>query len=171
MEQVILVDEHDQEIGTMEKMEAHRKGLLHRAFSVLVFNSQGEILVQQRADSKYHSAGLWTNTCCSHPRPHECIQEASARRLREEMGIAANPEFLFKFTYRTHLEQDLVEHEVDHVFTAIFDGTPEANPHEVQAWKFIDLDLLRKDVELHPSNYTYWFRLILEHTQLRLRTS
>lgn len=171
MEQVILVDEHDQEIGAMEKMEAHRKGLLHRAFSVLVFNSRGEILVQQRADSKYHSAGLWTNTCCSHPRPHECIQEASARRLREEMGIEANPEFLFKFTYRTHLERDLVEHEVDHVFTAIFDGTPEANPHEVQAWKFMDLDLLRKDVELHPSRYTYWFRLILEHTQLRLRTS
>lgn len=169
MEQVILVDANDREIGYMEKMEAHRKGLLHRAFSVLVFNSKGEILVQQRADTKYHSAGLWTNTCCSHPRPNEDIQEASARRLREEMGIEAKPEFAYKFTYRTHLDQDLIEHEVDHVFTALFDGTPTANPREVQSWKFVPVETLRSDVTAHPENYTYWFRLIMEHPLPKLQ--
>jgi len=162
MERVILVDAEDQEIGTIEKMEAHRKGLLHRAFSVLVFNSHGEILVQQRADKKYHSAGLWTNTCCSHPRPNECIKEASARRLREEMGIEAEPEFAYKFTYRTELDDSLVEHEVDHVFTARFDGIPAANPDEVQSWKFVNTEDLRRDVAANPEKYTFWFRLIME---------
>lgn len=169
MDHVILVDANDHEIGTMEKMEAHRRGLLHRAFSVLVFNSQGEILVQQRADTKYHSAGLWTNTCCSHPRPNECIRQASARRLLEEMGIEATPEFAYKFTYRTDLDQELVEHEVDHVFTALFDGIPSANPHEVQSWKFVPVEILRQDVIDHPENYTYWFRLIMEQPLPKLQ--
>ncbi len=171
MEHVVLVDENDQEVGTMEKMEAHRKGLLHRAFSVLVFNSLGEVLVQKRASSKYHSAGLWTNTCCSHPKPNEPIRAATARRLREEMGIDANPEFVYKFVYRTALDQDLIEHEVDHVFTATFDGTPKINPHEVQAWKFVNVEELRKDVTLNPENYTYWFKQILEHTHFALKAS
>ncbi len=170
MEYVVLVDESDQELGFMEKMEAHRKGLLHRAFSVLVFNSRGEVLVQKRASSKYHSAGLWTNTCCSHPRPDEGIREASARRLREEMGIVADPEFAYKFVYRTALDQDLIEHEVDYVFTAIFDGIPAANPHEVQEWKFVNVSALRKDVTLNPHNYTYWFKQIIEHTHFALKT-
>ncbi|MBL7851412.1 MAG: isopentenyl-diphosphate Delta-isomerase [Cyclobacteriaceae bacterium] len=163
MDHVVLVDDNDRAIGTMEKLEAHRKGLLHRAFSVLVYNSNGDILVQRRADSKYHSAGLWTNTCCSHPRPNESMVDACARRLREEMSIEAEPRFLYKFTYRVELGDGLVEHEVDHVFRATFDGQPRANPDEVQDWKFIPVADLLKDVAASPERYTYWFRLILEH--------
>lgn len=163
MEQVVLVDEDDREVGTMEKLEAHRVGRLHRAFSVLVFNSKGELLIQQRADSKYHSAGLWTNTCCSHPRPEESIQSATARRLLEEMGIEAEPQFVYKFMYRIELGENLVEHEFDYVYKATFDGTPKTNPAEVQNWKFIAINELLADVKLAPEKYTYWFRLILEH--------
>lgn len=163
MEHVVLVDEHDREVGTMEKMEAHRVGRLHRAFSVLVFNSKGELLIQQRADSKYHSAGLWTNTCCSHPRPEESIQSASARRLLEEMGIDAEPQFAYKFIYRVELGEALVEHELDHVFKATYDGVPVTDPAEVQNWKFIAVDELLKDVARSPEKYTYWFQLILRH--------
>ena len=147
----------------MEKMEAHRKGALHRAFSVLVFNSRGEILVQKRAQAKYHSAGLWTNACCSHPRPNESIQQACARRLLEEMGINAHPEFAYKFVYKITLADGLIEHEVDHVFRATYDGAPIVNPEEVEDWKFVGLVELKNDVATHPENYTYWFRLILEH--------
>jgi isopentenyl-diphosphate delta-isomerase len=121
--EVILVDSEDNPIGTMEKMEAHEKGLLHRAFSVLIFNSKGQMLLQKRARSKYHSGGLWTNTCCSHPAPNESVAEAAKRRLKEEMGIDAEPKFAYKFIYKTPLDQNLVEHEVDHVFTATFDGS------------------------------------------------
>ncbi len=163
MDQVVLVDEDDRELGTMEKMQAHRQGSLHRAFSVLVYNSRGEILIQQRAADKYHSAGLWTNTCCSHPRPDECIRQASARRLWEEMGIRAEPEYLYKFVYRAPLENDLVEHELDHVFRATFDGTPASNPDEVQDWKFMPIPELLADVAANPEKYTFWFRLILQH--------
>lgn len=167
MEHVILVDDQDNEIGTMEKIEAHRKGLLHRAFSVLLFNSKGEMLIQKRAMKKYHSAGLWTNACCSHPRPQEHIREASRRRLREEMGIDMQPEFVYKFVYKTTLEDELIEHEYDHVFIGTFDGLPNANTEEVEAWKFIDLDTLRKDVWRNPERYSYWFRLILTHDGLQ----
>lgn len=163
MEHVVLVDENDQELGTMEKMEAHRAGKLHRAFSVMVFNSKGELLIQQRAASKYHSAGLWTNTCCSHPRPEESIQLATTRRLREEMGIDAMPQFLYKFVYRVDLGEDMVEHELDHVFQATFDGVPSIDPSEVQDWKFVPLRELLSDVSRSPEKYTYWFRLILRH--------
>jgi isopentenyl-diphosphate delta-isomerase len=163
MDRVVLVDEDDRELGTMEKMQAHRLGSLHRAFSVLVYNSRGEILIQQRAADKYHSAGLWTNTCCSHPKPDECIRKASARRLWEEMGIRAEPEYLYKFVYRIPLENGLVEHELDHVFRATFDGTPAANPGEVQDWKFVPVPELLADVAANPEKYTYWFRLILQH--------
>src|SRR5688572_12077294 len=114
MEQVILVDENDKEIGTLEKIEAHRKGLLHRAFSVLLFNSKGELLLQKRSSKKYHSAGLWTNTCCSHPKPGESVKEAASRRLQEEMGVNSNPEFAYSFIYKTELENGLIEHEFDH---------------------------------------------------------
>lgn len=163
MDQVILVDEHDRPVGTMEKLEAHRKGALHRAFSVLVYNSRGELLLQRRADGKYHSRGLWTNTCCSHPLPDEEIEHACIRRLKEEMGIVAAPRFAYKFVYRVDLEGGLVEHECDHVFTATFDGIPSANPEEVQEWKFIGLKDLLTDVAAFPGKYTFWFRLILEH--------
>jgi isopentenyl-diphosphate delta-isomerase len=168
MESVVLVNENDEEVGTMEKLQAHREGRLHRAFSVLVFNSKGELLIQQRAASKYHSAGLWTNTCCSHPHPGEQIAEAAARRLSEEMGIQAKPEFLYKFTYRVNLDNDFVEHELDYVFRAVFDGQPESNPEEVKGWKFVSVEELLKSVASSPERYTHWFKLILDHQYRRL---
>jgi isopentenyl-diphosphate delta-isomerase len=166
MEMVILVDQNDKAIGTMEKMEAHRRGELHRAFSVLVFNSKGEILLQKRARHKYHSGGLWTNACCSHPLPGEKMEDAARRRLLEEMGIDLQPEFAYKFMYKTALDQNLIENEYDHVFTATFDGEPQINKEEVEAWKFADVALLKADMEENPEAYTYWFRLILQHPAL-----
>jgi isopentenyl-diphosphate delta-isomerase len=166
MEQVILVDEHDNSIGTMEKMEAHRKGILHRAFSILIFNSKGEMLVQRRASSKYHSGGLWTNACCSHPSPGESIEEATRRRLKFEMGIDARPAFAYKFIYKTNLDKELVEHECDYVFTALYDGEPMVNADEVEDWKYMDMNELRSDIHANPQNYTYWFRVIIDHEEL-----
>lgn len=165
METVILVDQNDNAIGTMEKMEAHRKGELHRAFSVLIFNSQGEILLQKRAKGKYHSGGLWTNACCSHPVPGEKMEDATRRRLKEEMGIDLQPEFAYKFIYKIDLDQNLVEHEYDHVFKATFNGAPLINTEEVEDWKFVDLQWLKKDILLHPGDYTYWFKVMLDHPQ------
>jgi isopentenyl-diphosphate Delta-isomerase len=167
MDQVILVDQEDNEIGTMEKMEAHQKGLLHRAFSILIFNSKGEMLIQKRAKTKYHSGGLWTNTCCSHPLPKEKMEVSVKRRLKYEMGIEVAPEFIYKFTYRTDLNKDLIEYEVDYVFKAVFDGVPSINLEEVEDWKFIGLNELQKEIDLHPHNYTYWFKLIVSHPELR----
>ncbi len=166
MEQVVLVNEQDVEIGTMEKMEAHRKGILHRAFSVLLFNSKGEMLIQKRAKKKYHSAGLWTNTCCSHPYPQEAIQAAAKRRLKEELGIDFQPEFAYKFIYKAPLNEGLTEHELDHVFIGTYNGIPLANKDEIETWKFIDMTSLRDEVESNPENYTPWFRLILKHEHL-----
>jgi len=168
MEQVILVNESDQAIGTMEKMEAHEKGLLHRAFSILLFNSQGQLLLQKRAASKYHSAGLWTNTCCSHPLPGEAMEDAVKRKLNQEMGIDLQPAFAYKFIYKAALDNGLTEHELDHVFTGTFDGTPVINTAEVEAWKFIDLKALREDMEQHPEKFTFWFKLIIDHPRLAL---
>ena len=165
MEKIILVDEFDNEIGTMEKMEAHRKGLLHRAFSVLLFNSRGELLLQKRAKNKYHSGGLWTNTCCSHPLPHESIQEAARRRLKQEMGIDLLPTFAFKFIYKTNLDQSLIEHEFDHVYIGVFDGIPMINKDEVEEWKFMNLNSLRKDINQFPESYTTWFKMIINHPE------
>jgi isopentenyl-diphosphate Delta-isomerase len=167
MEQVILVDEEDNAIGTMEKMEAHRKGALHRAFSVLIFNSKGEMLIQKRAKTKYHSGGLWTNACCSHPIPQEKIEVTVRKRLNYEMGIDIAPEFLYKFTYQTDLNKNLIEHEVDHVFTAFFNGIPTINLEEVEDWKFISLENLQHLVDSNPQEYTYWFKLIVNHSKLR----
>jgi isopentenyl-diphosphate delta-isomerase len=168
MEHVILVDERDNEVGTMEKMEAHRKGLLHRAFSVVLFNSQGEVLLQKRSQNKYHSAGLWTNTCCSHPKPGEKIEDSVERRLREEMGITAQPGFAYKFIYRADLSNKLVEHELDYVFTGLFSGEPQINSSEVESWKYVGLADVRKDVVKNPDAYTYWFRLMLSHPELKI---
>ena len=167
MERVILVDEQDNFVGTMEKMEAHEKGVLHRAFSILVFNSRGEMLIQKRASSKYHSGGLWTNACCSHPSPGEPIEKATRRRLKYEMGIELNPEYAYKFIYKTSLDKDLIEHELDYVFTAVYDGEPSVNPLEVEDWKYIDLNTLRNDIDANPQRYTYWFRVIMNHPQLK----
>lgn len=166
MEQVILVDDQDNEIGTMEKIEAHRKGLLHRAFSVLLFNSKGEMLIQKRAMEKYHSAGLWTNACCSHPRPEETMQEATRRKLLQEMGINIQPEFAFKFIYKAEVGNGLIEHEYDHVFVGRYEGEPLINCKEVEDWRLEAMDKLRADVKKNPHRYTHWFRLIVGHAQL-----
>lgn len=165
MEQVILVDKDDNEIGTMEKMEAHQKGLLHRAFSVLIFNSKGEWLIQKRAGSKYHSAGLWTNTCCSHPRPGEKIEQAANRRLKEEMGIEVKSRLSHTFIYKADLGNGLIENELDYVFTGTFDGVPVINPTEVEGWKFISLTNLKKEIEERPLEFTPWFKIILRESQ------
>ncbi len=166
MEQVILVDEQDNEMGTMEKMEAHQKGKLHRAFSILLFNSKGELLLQKRSKKKYHSGGLWTNTCCSHPHPHESMADATQRKLLQEMGINPPLKFAFKFIYQTPLDSGLIEHECDHVFFGAFDGQPAINKEEVDDWKFTDLTSLRKDMARFPERYTYWFKLIINRPEL-----
>ena len=134
LEEVVLVNEKDEAIGTMEKMAAHEKALLHRAFSVFVFNKNGDLLMQQRAHSKYHSGGLWTNTCCSHPRPSEHVADAANRRLQEEMGFTTSLTKAFDFTYKAVFDNGLTEHEYDHVFTGIFDGPVYFNPNEVAAY-------------------------------------
>lgn len=167
MEEVILVDENDNAIGTMEKMEAHRKGLLHRAFSILIFNSMGQLLLQKRSWKKYHSGGLWTNTCCSHPLPDEDIENALRRKLKQEMGIDVKPQFSHKFIYRTDLENNLTEHEYDHVYIGRYDGEPDINHDEVDEWRFEDMGRLRTAVEERPQDYTYWFKLIINDPKLR----
>lgn len=166
MEHVILVDTQDNEIGTMEKMEAHKKGVLHRAFSILLLDETGKVLLQKRSLNKYHSSGLWTNTCCSHPLPGEKLEEATRRRLREEMGIDLQPAFAFTFIYRAELDHQLVEHELDHVFIGTFNGKPEINRNEVQDWKFVDFTSLKQDLVANPDAYTVWFKLIMNHPEL-----
>ncbi|MDV3307703.1 MAG: isopentenyl-diphosphate Delta-isomerase [Cyclobacteriaceae bacterium] len=166
MEHVILVDVHDREIGTMEKIEAHRKGALHRAFSIMVFNSSGEVLLQKRAQDKYHSGGLWTNACCSHPNPGDEIGDAISRKLMSEMGITLVPTFAFKFLYRADVGNGLIEHEYDHVYSGTCDTTPSINPSEVEAWKFMAPAALMEHVEAFPNLYTPWFRIILSHPEL-----
>ncbi len=162
MEEVIVVDNDDNFLGTMEKMEAHQKGVLHRAFSVYLVNDKGEFLLQKRAHNKYHSAGLWANACCSHPRPDETTMAAAVRRLGEEMGIAASLEHIYHFTYRTEFANGLIEHELDHVYLGTFNGSPSPDPAEVMEWKFMSTDDIITDVKAHPENYTEWFKLSYE---------
>jgi isopentenyl-diphosphate delta-isomerase len=166
MEAVILVDEHDREIGTMEKLEAHQKGLLHRAFSILVFNSKGELMLQQRATNKYHSGGLWTNTCCSHPRPGETAIEAGKRKLIQEMGFDCELAYSHKFIYKVELDNNLIEHEWDHVLVGYYNDNPEINTSEAMNWKFMAMDVLQKDVAENPQDYTKWFKMILQQPEL-----
>jgi len=165
METVILVNQEDDAIGTMEKMEAHKKGVLHRAFSILIFNSRGELLLQKRSKKKYHSGGLWTNACCSHPTLYEPIDSAARKRLKFEMGIDLQTRFAFKFIYRSELDKNLIEHEYDYVFTGIFDGAPCINEDEVEDWKFIDIQSLRADIKNDPASYTVWFKLIMNRIE------
>lgn len=167
MEHVILVDEHDHEVGLMEKMEAHEKGVLHRAFSIFLFNDKNELLLQQRAHSKYHSGGLWTNTCCSHPRKGESVLDASNRRLMEEMGVEAPMRPEFHFVYRAELDNNLTEYELDHVVFGTFNGAPEINPEEVAAWKYMPMDAIEADMKLHPELYTAWFRIVFDEVYNR----
>ena len=159
MEQVVLVGPEDNEIGTMEKQQAHVEGRLHRAISVFIFNSEGEMLLQQRAAGKYHSASLWTNTCCSHPRPGESSYAAAMRRLHEEMGLACELKEIFSFVYKASLDHDLTEHEFDHVFVGITDDMPRPDISEVGAWKYISQTSLDKDIEAAPEKYTEWFKI------------
>lgn len=163
MEQVILVNSKDEAIGQMEKLEAHKHGSLHRAFSVLIFNKSGEMLLQKRADNKYHSGGLWTNACCSHPRPNEQTKDAAIRRLKEEIGLELTPRFAYKFIYKTILDNDLVEHELDHVFIGEHDGEPIINTEEASDWKYIDINELKNDISENPDKYTVWFKLIMQN--------
>ena len=162
MDHVILVNEGDKQIGTMEKIEAHLKGVLHRAFSVLVFNKKGEMLLQKRAQSKYHSGGLWSNACCSHPRPGETLAEATKRRMKEELGIDAQPQYLYKFQYKAQLG-NLIEHELDHVYVCEFDGKPVINLEEVEDWVYVDPTLLKSKIKENPEEYTFWLKEIIKN--------
>lgn len=167
MENVILVNEFDVPIGEMEKMQAHIEGCLHRALSVIIFNSKGEMLIQQRAFTKYHTPGLWSNTCCSHPRPGELGIEAASRRLMEEMGFSTLLEKKFDFIYKAHFNNGLTEHELDYVFFGIFDGIPAINPEEAYDFKWMALNELMEDMRSEPEKYTVWFRIIMEKIEER----
>lgn len=168
-EKVILVDKNDNQIGLMNKMEAHEKGALHRAFSIFVFNSNGEFLIQQRALSKYHSGGEWANTCCSHQRKGESTLEAAHRRLIEEMGFDVELDEVFNFTYKKEFGNGLTEHEFDHVVFGKFDGVPVPNPEEVASWKYVTLETLKNDIALHPENYTIWLQIALKEVEQHLQ--
>lgn len=159
MEEVILVDINDLEVGTMEKMAAHQKPILHRAFSIFLFNEQGKMLLQQRAFSKYHSAGLWTNTCCSHPRPGESLEKAVDRRLKEEMGIEAVVQKAFDFIYKANLPNDLIEHEFDHVFIGKYNGAVLPNQLEVVNYDYQSIEEVQLNLQDHPEYYTIWFQI------------
>jgi len=159
VEQVILVDVDDCEIGVMEKMEAHKQAVLHRAFSVFLFNRQGKMLLQQRALTKYHSAGLWTNTCCSHPRPGEILENAVSRRLMEEMGISAKVSKAFDFIYQAELPDHLNEHEFDHVFIGNFDDEVRPNHLEVANFVYQSIEEIEANLQSHPEKYTVWFKI------------
>ena len=165
-EDVILVNENDEQIGIMPKLDAHQKGLLHLAFSAFIFNDKDELLLQKRANNKYHSGGLWTNTCCSHPRLGEEIHSAVLRRLNEEMGIDCEVKFVFSFTYKAKLDQDLIEHEFDHVFIGISNQLPIINRDEVADWKYKNLKSLSEDIKTNPDNYTEWMKLCFDRILL-----
>jgi isopentenyl-diphosphate delta-isomerase len=163
MEEVILVDENDRQIGTAEKMQAHMNGgKLHRAISIFVFNSKGELMLQKRAMSKYHSKGLWTNTVCTHPRPGESLEDAAHRRLKEEMGFDCPLKEVFSFIYKADVGSGLTENEYDHVFFGIYDKEPHPNPEEADGWKWEKLENIYADMKKNPDKYTAWFKIIIE---------
>ena len=161
-EMVILVDNNDNQLGLMEKIEAHEKAILHRAFSVFILNDYNELLLQKRALSKYHSPGLWTNTCCSHPRHGESVINAGLRRLKEEMGFETEISSLLSFIYKAEFDNGLTEHEFDHVLVGRYNKNPSINKSEVSDWKWTDLDFLKKDVVSNPDLYTVWFKIIFQ---------
>ena len=163
MENVILVDEKDNQVGLMPKLEAHQKGLLHRAFSVFIFNSDYKLLLQKRASSKYHSGGLWTNTCCSHPRDGEDTIDAANRRLNEEMGIKTSLRKVFDFIYTAELDNNLIENEFDHVFYGVYDIDPIINKDEAEDFKWVDMQTLKNDIENNKDQYTVWFKIAFDY--------
>lgn len=168
-EMLILVNEQDEPIGSMPKTEVHLKGLLHRAFSVFLFNSRGEMLLQQRALHKYHSAGLWSNTCCSHPRVDETVEQAVKRRLVEEMGLTADVQFLYTFKYKATLENGYTEHELDHVYYGVCDAIPLLNQDEVKDWRYVSLDAVKIEMQQHPEKFTAWFKICFPEMESRLK--
>ncbi len=161
-EKVILVNENDEQIGLMPKMEAHEKALLHRAFSVFVFNDKNELMLQQRALEKYHSPGLWTNTCCSHQRDGESNLAAGKRRLQEEMGFVTELKETTSFIYKAPFDNGLTEHEYDHVMVGHYNESPIINKEEVADWKWMPLEEVKVDIALHPELYTEWFKIIFD---------
>jgi isopentenyl-diphosphate delta-isomerase len=161
-ERVILVNENDEQIGTMPKMEAHEKAVLHRAFSVFILNEKNEIMLQQRANHKYHSPLLWTNTCCSHQREGETNIQAGTRRLFEEMGFVAELKELFHFIYKAPFDNGLTEHELDHVMIGFYKDAPIINPDEVESWKWMKIDDIKNDMIFNPQIYTVWFKIIFD---------
>ena len=170
MEHVILVDTEDQELGIEEKMAAHLVPQLHRAFSIFLFNSQRQLLLQRRALTKYHSPGLWTNTCCSHPRPGETLEQATSRRLSEEMGLSCPMHEAFTFIYKAPVGLGLIEHEFDHVWIGICDETPTINPEEVDSYAYKSLDEIQLDMEQHPDCYTEWFKIAFQQVCLHAKS-
>jgi isopentenyl-diphosphate delta-isomerase len=168
---VILVNELDEPIGLMEKQLAHEKGSLHRAVSVFIFNTKGEMLLQRRASSKYHSAGLWTNAACSHPRINETSLDAAIRRLEEEMGIVCNLNYEFSFTYKALLSNNLIEHEFDYVFTGISDSVPIINKDEVDEFRYISVDALKVELASYPNLFTEWFKIVIQNILTNYQTN
>ncbi|MEO7800515.1 MAG: isopentenyl-diphosphate Delta-isomerase [Ginsengibacter sp.] len=166
MTEVVLVNDQDEAIGTMEKLEAHQKGELHRAFSIFIYNGRGEMLLQQRAMSKYHNGGLWTNACCSHPNPGEAIEAAASRRLKEELGFTAPIKKIFSFTYKAEFANGLTEYEFDHVFVGTYDGKINADPSEVMNVKYITQKQLQDDLKHSPAFFTAWFKIALSKIDL-----
>jgi isopentenyl-diphosphate delta-isomerase len=170
MEQVVLVDENDREVGLMEKHQAHVEGRLHRAFSVLVFNDKNEMLIHKREKNKYHCGGLWTNACCSHPRQNETPADAAKRRLHEEMGFTTDVHFIASFVYKAAFDNGLTEYEFDHLFIGKYNKDPKPNPNEVEDWKYIQIEELVEDVQVHPQKYTAWFiTIVKEHLSNALK--
>jgi len=161
-EKVILVNENDEQIGLMPKLEAHEKAQLHRAFSIFILNSKNEVMLQQRASEKYHSPLLWTNTCCSHQREGETNIQAGNRRLREEMGFSTELKELFHFIYKAPFDNGLTEHELDHVMIGYFEEAPKINKDEVESWKWMDIDAIKEDMQANPDIYTVWFKIIFD---------
>jgi len=159
-QEVILVTEQDEALRAIEKMEAHQKGLLHRAFSVFIFNKKGEILLQQRAATKYHGALLWSNTCCSHPCPGESVESAASRRLQEELGFTTSLKKIFSFIYQAEVENGLTEHEYDHVFAGEYEGRIILNPEEVMAHKYLSIKEIKEAFDQDPANFTSWLRIV-----------
>ena len=170
-QELILVNEKDEEIGFMEKMEVHRRGLLHRAFSVFIFDKKGNMLLQQRAAGKYHGAHLWTNACCSHPFPGESVETGAARRLHEELGFQSGIEKILDFVYRSEVENHLVEHEFDHLFSGVYEGEMKLNPEEVEAIRYLSMAEIEEELQLHPEYFTTWFRIafprIKKHVEMK----
>jgi len=171
MEKVILVDENDRAIGSLEKLRAHQEGRLHRAFSIFVFDCRGRLLIQRRSSTKYHSANLWSNTCCGHPTPGESISAAAHRRLKEEMNFDCELRESFRFTYRIRLDHSLFEHEYDYVLVGEYNDDPTPNAKEVSGWKWISIDELKAEIRTNHFEYSYWLRYLIATHETALRTA